>query len=164
MTARERYEQAHYNHFQRVYPLAFKDGHYAKPKYPRTNTANGLTSFIVNYINWSGYIATRVNTTGRLIDGTERTESGTLLSKKKWIHGTTARGTADIMGTIGGRSLSLEIKVGYDRPRPEQLEMQARVRNAGGIYEFISTPEQFFELYDRITGANFYDSLLPKRP
>jgi hypothetical protein len=151
MTVKERYEAAHHANFQRVYPLAYKDGHYCKPKYPRIATANGLTTFIVNYINWSGYIATRVNSMGRLIDGTERTASGVLLSKKKWIPGTTAKGTADIMATIAGKSVSIEIKVGSDRPRPEQLEMQNKVRNAGGIYEFISNPEEFFVLYDTIT-------------
>jgi hypothetical protein len=44
----------------------------------------------------------------------------------------------------------IEIKVGRDKPRPDQLTEQIRERKAGGIYEFIGTPEQFFELYDKI--------------
>jgi hypothetical protein len=43
-----------------------------------------------------------------------------------------------------------EVKVGRDRPRPEQLAEQQRERQAGGIYEFVSTPEQFFELFDKL--------------
>jgi hypothetical protein len=44
----------------------------------------------------------------------------------------------------------IEIKVGADRPRIEQLAEQQRERQAGGIYEFISTPEGFFLLFDLI--------------
>jgi hypothetical protein len=44
----------------------------------------------------------------------------------------------------------IEIKCGADKPRPEQLQEQERERKAGGIYEFISTPEQFLELYDKV--------------
>ena len=44
----------------------------------------------------------------------------------------------------------IEIKIGKDRASDFQLREQERERRAGGIYEFISTPEQFFELYDKI--------------
>ena len=43
-----------------------------------------------------------------------------------------------------------EVKVGRDRPRPEQLAEQAKERAAGGMYEFISTPEQFFAIFDTL--------------
>jgi hypothetical protein len=44
----------------------------------------------------------------------------------------------------------IEIKVGSDRPREDQLKEQIRERNAGGIYEFIKDTEQFFNLYDNL--------------
>ena len=44
----------------------------------------------------------------------------------------------------------IEIKVGSDRPREDQLLEQIRERKAGGIYEFIKTPEEFFSLYNSI--------------
>jgi hypothetical protein len=93
---------------------------------------------------------------GRLVDGVEKTDSGALLGKKKWIKSSTAKGTADISATIKGRSISIEIKVGTDRPRPAQLEMQQKIRKAGGVYEFISTPEEFFLLYDKLVNSTLF--------
>jgi hypothetical protein len=42
----------------------------------------------------------------------------------------------------------IEIKVGKDTPSQHQLKEQIKEREAGGCYEFISTPEQFFDWYD----------------
>lgn len=137
MTIKQRYESAHEKWFKQEYPESYKSGFYLIPKMPKVEMANGLTNFICNYIKWEGYRATRINVAGRQIKG-------------KWIPSSTRKGTADISATLRGKSLMLEIKVGRDKPRPEQLEEQERERKAGGIYEFISTPEQFFELYDKI--------------
>lgn len=150
MTPKERYNAAHKYNFERAYPKAYKDGHYAPPPYPKVKTANGLTKFICQFLMWHEHRATRINTTGRLIDGVEKQPSGAILTTKKWITGTTRRGSADISATIRGRSVQIEIKIGKDRASEHQLKEQAIERKAGGIYEFISTPEQFFELYDRI--------------
>jgi hypothetical protein len=68
----------------------------------------------------------------------------------KFIPSATRKGTADISATVKGKSVMIEIKVGADRPRPEQLAEQQRERQAGGIYEFVSTPEQFFLLFDKL--------------
>ena len=102
---------------------------------PAIATANGLTTFIMNFVKWEGYRATRINVSGRQING-------------KWIQSSTRRGTADISLTVKGRAAMLEIKCGSDRPREAQLQEQARERKAGGIYEFIRTTEEFFTLYD----------------
>lgn len=152
MNWKERYFEAHKENFAKVYPVAYNDGHYAKPQLPKIKTANGLTKFITNYILWKGWRATRINTTGRLVDGVEKGPTGNIIGVKKWIPGTTRRGTADISCTIKGRSIMIEIKVGKDRPSDYQLKEQELERKSGGIYEFISTPEQFFELYDYVIG------------
>lgn len=134
--AKDRYNAAHLKHTTERTPSVVKDGHYSPPIMPKVNTANGLTRFVENYINWMGWRATRINTTGRVVGG-------------RYIYGTTRRGTADISATVqGGRSLMLEIKVGKDRPSEHQLKEQAKERAAGGEYFFISTPEQFFEYLD----------------
>jgi hypothetical protein len=150
MTYKERYQKAHEEYFKIKYPNAYKDGYYLDPKVPKVDTANGLTTFICNYLAWLNHRATRINVSGRLVDGVEKQPSGAKIGVKKWIPSSTRKGTADISATIKGRSVMLEIKVGSDRPRPEQLTEQTRERRAGGIYEFIKTPDEFFYLYDYI--------------
>ena len=137
MTWKERYYEAHKKHTTERTPSVVKDGHYCNPALPKVQTANGLTLLICNYINWMGYRATRISTTGRQVGG-------------RWIYGTTRKGTADISATIKGRAVQIEIKVGKDKPSEYQLKEQEKERKSGGIYEFVSNPEQFFELYDYV--------------
>jgi hypothetical protein len=132
-----RYAEAHYKHTLERTPSVVKDGHYSPPIIPKVATANGLTTFVQNFVNWQGYRATRINTMGRQIGS-------------KWIKGTTRRGTSDLSLTLKGKSVMVEIKIPPDKPSEHQLKEQAKERAAGGIYEFISTPEQFFELFDRV--------------
>lgn len=147
---KSRYAEAHELNFKQQYPLAWKDGHYTQPNYPKVGTSNGLTTFIINFILWNGYRATRINIAGRLIEAPEKQPSGVVLKTKKYMRSATRKGTADISATIKGKSYQFEIKTGRDRPRPEQLKEQQRERRAGGVYEFISTPEQFLTLWDGI--------------
>jgi hypothetical protein len=135
MTPKERFNAAHLEWFKVEYPSAFTSGFYVPPFYPQVAKSNGLTQFIVKFLTWSGHRATRVNVSGRMVKG-------------KYIPSSTRKGTADISATIKGRSVQIEIKTGSDKPRPEQLREQELERKAGGIYEFISTPEQFLEIYD----------------
>lgn len=137
MNNKDRYNLAHKKWFAEQYPTAYKDGFHSPPPMPIVSKANGLTKFIVNFLNWSGHRATRINVSGRQIKG-------------KWIPSSTRRGSSDISATVKGKSVMIEIKVGKDKPREEQLKEQEKERAAGGIYEFISTPEEFFELYDKV--------------
>jgi hypothetical protein len=136
MDWKERYRAAHRLHFARKYPMAMSTGYFTA-NMPNVNKANGLTTFILNFLEWSGHRATRISSAGRVVNG-------------RYIPGTTRKGTADISATIKGRSVMIEIKVGRDRPSPYQLAEQEKERASGGIYEFISTPEQFFELYETL--------------
>jgi hypothetical protein len=135
---KERYNAAHKEWFQEQYPNAWKDGLYSPPPMPTISKANGLTKYITNFLFWKGHRATRVNVQGRIVNG-------------KWIPSSTRKGSSDISATIKGRSVMIEIKVGSDRPRSEQLQEQERERRSGGIYEFIRTADEFLELYDKIT-------------
>jgi hypothetical protein len=137
MNFKERYNAAHHEYYKVKYPNVVADGLYCLPTLPKYKTANGLTKFITNYILWAGWRATRVNTMGRQVGG-------------KWIPGTTRKGTADISATIKGRSIMIEIKVGKDKASEYQLKEQELERKSGGIFEFISTPEEFFTLYDYV--------------
>ena len=145
-----RYSAAHRENFIRQYPMAYKDGHYSPPLLPRVTTANGLTLAICNFLNWSGHRATRIAASGRLIDGTQKMESGVYIKTRKYIKGSTRKGSSDISATINGRSVMIEVKIGSDKPSPDQLKEQAKERAAQGIYEFIKTIDEFFNLYDQI--------------
>ena len=150
MTYKQSYQSAHEQWFKIKYPNAYKDGYYLEPKMPKVDTANGLTTFICNFLSWMEHRATRINVMGRLVDGVEKQPSGAKIGVKKWLPSSTRKGTADISATIKGRSVMLEIKVGKDKPRPDQLAEQIRERRAGGIYEFIGKPDEFFDLYFEI--------------
>ena len=150
MKYNERYELAHKKWFEKRYPSAWKDGNYCAAKIPVVKKANGLTRFVLQYLEWMEHRATRINSQGRLIEGLERGPTGNSISIKKWVPGTTRRGTADISATIFGRSCMFEIKIGKDKASEFQLAEQAKERRAGGIYEFVTDPDQFFKLYDDI--------------
>lgn len=140
MTYRDHYNAAHRSWFAKKYPQAMADGFYCPPKMPKVATANGLTQFIVNYLDWSGWHANRISSAGRFIPGANKYDGG------MFIPSTTKKGTADISSIIQGRAIMWEVKVGKDRASDTQLKMQANVRAAGGEYFFISTPDELFEI------------------
>jgi hypothetical protein len=139
-----RYYAVHLNWFAQEFPAAHKDGHYFQPDFPDTSTANGLTAFVTNFLNWSGHRATRITTEGRSIEKDGRSIR---------IPTQTRKGTADISATIHGRACMIEIKVGRDRPSPAQLKEQAKERKAGGVYEFITDGEMFLQWYDKFVAS-----------
>lgn len=98
----------------------------------RDDTANGLTKCITAYLKMRGHFAARVNTTGVYN-----------AKLKKFIRSGSTLGMADVSAVIGGRSVQFEVKAGKDRPRPEQLEVQKKVRAAGGEYFFTHSFDEF---------------------
>ena len=147
MTYQQRYQQAHYNWQMSNHKDFYEQSGCYKATMPKIKTANGLTKFIIEYLKFDGWRATRISSAGRYIE--HKNKDGHKLSGQ-FIPSTTRKGTADISATIKGRSVMIEIKVGNDKPSEFQLKEQQRERNAGGIYEFISTPDEFFLLYDKI--------------
>lgn len=134
--AKEKYCAAHEEWFKIQYPTAYKDGHYCKPKIPVINSGSRMDFFIVNFIVWSGWSATKIAVMQKI--------------KGKYIASGAKKGTFDVSATIKGKSIKVETKHGSDKPSEEQLKMQARERNAGAIAEFVYTIDEFFILYDKI--------------
>lgn len=101
-------------------------------------TANNLTKAIIDFINFSGGDANRINTQGqkRKINGREL-----------WTYGGTRKGTADIHGIYRGRAISIEIKIGRDKPSEAQLKEAERVRGAGGLYFIARDMPSFLEFW-----------------
>lgn len=151
---KERYRQAHLAYQKKTHPNAINDQQtmmsgspewepdmaYLPTDYPDVYTGNGLNRFMINFLFWSGWRVTRQNVEGREI----KDKNGEV----KRIKSATRTGTADISVTIMGRSVQLEGKAGKDKPRDEQLREQKIERAAGGVYEFVSDPNEFYILYD----------------
>lgn len=105
-------------------------------------TANGLTAAIIAHLKYKGYFAARINTTG-------------VYDPRRGLWRTTSaqRGMADVSAIINGRSVQIEIKAGSDRPRADQIKVQADVQAAGGVYEFVHNFTEYMALYNRLTAA-----------
>ena len=109
---------------------------HALPKLKVTADANGLTQAIISWLNLNGHFATRISSAGRYLP-----------QLGKFIPSTTKRGTADIHSVIGGRHVSIEVKIGKDRMSEAQIEMKAKIEKAGGLYFVATDFEQFMKWY-----------------
>lgn len=114
---------------------------YARPAYikPNDSKANGLTNAIVDYCNWTGSLANRINTMG-VFDA----------KRGKYRHSTTRRGTADISITINGKSVWVEVKVGRDKMSEHQNKFREDIERAGGIYFVAHSFPEFYQFYQTI--------------
>lgn len=108
------------------------------PKKYTDSTANGLTTCIIDFLNFSNCQAERISSMGRSIDtskqvtdviGRTRTIGGT-----KYIPGNSTKGTADISSIIRGKSVKIEVKIGKDVQSLVQKKYQKAVTDAGGVY------------------------------
>lgn len=114
-------------------------------------TANGLTRCIVDFLNLSGHQAERINTMGRMIDNSFEFTDALGFRRKaggvKWVKGTTTKGSADISAIISGKAVKIEVKVGKDRIRPDQITYAQSVIQAGGVYIIARNFEEFYQWY-----------------
>jgi hypothetical protein len=127
---------------------------HALPKTKFTDTTtNGLTRAIIAWLELNGHWASRINTTGRYLQGQQYTD--VLGHRKqlpgKWIPGTTRRGTADIHAVINGRHVSIEVKIGRDRMSESQHETQQAIEHSGGVYFIVRSFDEFMEHYKALT-------------
>jgi len=118
----------------------FPDAYRPMKKY-QTSTANGLTKAVVDFLNFSGHFATRIN------------NQGTWVMEKAHVNGgyyrpsTQVKGIADIDALIKGYKVAIEIKIGKDRQSDAQKDYQAKIERAGGFYWIVKDFDQFYELY-----------------
>jgi hypothetical protein len=114
---------------------------YAMPRKKLSDsTANGLTQAILSWLELNGCWATRVSSAGRYIQ-----------SQGKFIPSTTKRGTADIHAVIGGRHVSIEVKVGKDRMSEDQHKVKAAIEKAGGVWFVVRSFDDFLKFYKSIS-------------
>lgn len=129
-------------------PERFKD---MLPRTYTDKTANGLTKMIIDWINYNGGQAERINTTGRLIKAkTYKDVMGITktIGQDKWIKGTGTLGSADISATIQGKSVKIEVKIGRDKQSDVQKQYQEAIEKAGGIYYIAKDFDTFYNWYN----------------
>lgn len=95
-------------------------------------TANGLTKLILAYFKMKGGFAGRVNTQGNYSE-----------KLGKFIKSGAKRGMADITAVINGKHISVEVKIGKDKPRESQIEVKREIEQAGGVYMFVNSYDSF---------------------
>lgn len=124
--------------------------HLARRLY-RDDTANGLTKCLVEFLNLSGHLAERINSTGRYIDRSQtftdvvgRTRS---IGSGQWLPTSGIKGTADISAVIRGRAVKIEVKI-KDRQSEDQKRYQERIEAAGGTYLIVRSFTEFYEWYN----------------
>lgn len=126
--------------FERQYQQwHYRDKKYFPPEFQikqtfRDDKANDLTKLVSAWLKLHDYFSARVNTTG-----TYNARLG------KFIRSGSTNGMADITAVIAGKHVSIEIKAGNDKPRPDQLKVQEQIQSAGGIYIFVHSFDDFLQ-------------------
>ena len=105
----------------------------------RKSEANALTKCIVQYIEYNGGFASRINNMGTYRPGLQR-----------YTRSNSKKGIADIMGTYKGISLNIEVKIGRDKLSEYQIQVQEKVTKAGGIYYIARNFSDFKVFFDNL--------------
>lgn len=128
---------------------------FAVPKTKFTDaTANGLTKCVIAWIKLHGGQAERISNTGRMLDNrkivTNVVGQQKMTGSTKWIKGSGTNGTADISATINGKSVKIEVKIGKDRQSDAQIQYQADIEAAGGVYLIVKDFATFVKDYQTL--------------
>ena len=122
------------------------------------NSTNGLTKCVVDFLNYSGHFAERINNTGRFIVGTRIDEGhAKFQTQGKWIKGTGVNGRADISAKIKlpqhqfAIPVEIEIKYAKDRMSDAQREYQSAMFDVGAVYIVVRDFDMFMEWYNDFT-------------
>ncbi len=140
-----------YEHLKRTAPGFFElsGGYSMKLKRYNETTANGLTKCIMDFINFSGGNANRINVQGQL----RKVRVGLPISlyghNFRYTPSSTNKGTADIHAIVKGRHVSIEVKIGKDKQSEHQVKEMNRVTAAGGLYFIARDMQSFVEWYKK---------------
>lgn len=81
----------------------------------------------------------RVNTTGTYDPATG-----------KFRASNATKGVSDVLASYQGRLLALEVKIGSDKQRPEQVGFQKNIEYTKSVYLIVKTFEQFLLDWNKI--------------
>lgn len=111
----------------------------AKAK-PKGETANRITANVLRIVNGQpGCVAYRINNVG-------------VWDAAKQVHrkGNTEKGIPDILGSVRGRMLAVEVKAGRDKMSLDQLHRKAEIERAGGLFFEARSTDEFLEWFIEI--------------
>lgn len=112
-------------------------------------THNGLKQAIKHFIKLRGGQCEVINTMGRMIDQrkTYRDVLGRTcqIGSMQYIPTTGTKGSSDLSALFRGRTLKIEIKVGRDVQREDQVKYQKSIEAAGGTYRIIRSFDEFYD-------------------
>jgi hypothetical protein len=154
---KQRLNEVYIQYQKNKYPN--KPERYLIPKYGKTDTTtNGLTSCIIDFLNYSGHEGKRQNTAGRYIDGTKKFTDVAgrinIIGTGKYIKSTSVKGQGDISAKIKLPNIAypvaveIEVKFGKDKMSEAQKEYELKMKNIGTPYIVVKTFADFIEWYD----------------
>jgi len=144
---KDRYREAKYSYESTEFPTWIKDGHFIEPEFPNTETANGLQTFIINFLTWTFNFGNRTGNEGRVI--VKNNETIRIKSSSK-------NGMQDIDTNLAhpdhkfGIPWKIEVKVGKDTHKDHQKEFGKLIQRTGGVYSVVRSAEDFIHQYDNL--------------
>ena len=160
MTAKESYEHLKWEWIKSQHPTAWKNdpetferGFRETCRFPRISGAPSLERAIVDYITYAGFQASKITTSGRFVKGkitfTDVIGRTRVIGNDKWIPGGSTKGVADIIATVYGLKIDIEVKYSKgDRQRETQKRYEEAVTKAGGFYIIVRSFEDFYNKWN----------------
>ena len=151
MNWKEELKEMKYRHMEINTPSAFiaSGGRTMKLKPFADSTSNGLTNCIIDWINYSGGHAVRINTQGQARKEKIELAFGNRREIVRFTPSTTAKGTFDITATIMGRSVKIEVKVGRDSLSSAQIKQMEKEEAAGALCFVARDMQSFVQWFKR---------------
>lgn len=120
--------------------LDVKTKRHEKAAKAKAETANAITRNIIRAVNMQpNCVAYRVNNTGIWDE-----------AKQVFRKAHTEKGLPDIVGSVKGRSLWVEVKAGRDKMSREQLMRKHEIERAGGLYFEARSTDGFLKWFIEI--------------
>lgn len=66
--------------------------------------------------------------------------------------GRTAKGAPDIIACIKGKFVAFELKVGKNKPQPDQIIHERRIKRSGGLHYYPYNMAEFTKIVDSLIG------------
>lgn len=131
----------------RLFNLEYKTWHYSTKSIPPEiqtdfkfddNGTNALTKSVVAYLTMHGCRAARINTQGNYNQ-----------HLGMFIKSGSTKGMPDVVATIRGLSVDIEVKYKKDTQSKVQKEIETAQKNAGGVYMMVRTFDDFLEKIEK---------------